>query len=236
LPKETSDSGLREDSGSLPPQDPPAETALAEQQTEETAEQQRRLCVIGLGNPGLRYAQTRHNIGFHVIDRLADILNIRESSFVTNHYQATGRHGDWDVILCKPWTYMNLSGEAVILLMEQYELRPADLLVVYDEVQLPLGHLRLRRSGSDGGHNGLASVIEEAGTRNIPRLRCGVDFSAESPDLVEYVLSPFKEEELPHVASMINRAAEAVIAVMDTGMQRAMNVFNTPPTKHQDSL
>ena len=105
---------------------------------------------------------------------------------MTNHYQATGRHGDWDVILCKPWTYMNLSGEAVILLMEQYELRPADLLVVYDEVQLPLGHLRLRRSGSDGGHNGLASVIEEAGTRTIPRLRCGVDFSAESPDLVEY--------------------------------------------------
>ncbi len=212
------------------------EDGSTEERGEEAAERQKRLCVIGLGNPGLRYAQTRHNIGFHVVDRLADMLSIRESSFVTNHYQATGRHGDWDVILCKPWTYMNLSGEAVIILMDQYDLRPAELLVVYDEVQLPLGHLRLRSGGSDGGHNGLASVIEETGTTKIPRLRCGVDFSTESPDLVEYVLSPFKEEEIPHVESMINRAAEAVIAVMDTGMQRAMNVFNTPPTKHQDSL
>lgn len=131
---------------------------------------------------------------------------------------------------------MNLSGEAVILTMEQLDVRPSELLVVYDEVQLPLGQLRLRARGSDGGHNGLASVIEAIGTDNIPRLRCGVDFSTDSADLAEYVLSPFKEEELPHVAAMIDRAANAVLAVMDVGMKRAMNVFNTPPTTHQDSL
>ncbi|MBE0645575.1 MAG: aminoacyl-tRNA hydrolase [Bacteroidetes bacterium] len=234
MPTETPDSGLH-DGDSDPVSGASTDTGAADVQGVAAAEQ-RRLCVIGLGNPGLRYARTRHNIGFHVLDRLADMLNIRESSFVTNHYQAFGRHGDWSVILCKPWTYMNLSGEAVILLMDQLDLRPAELLVVYDEVQLPLGHLRLRSRGSDGGHNGLASVIMETGTDRIPRLRCGVDFSTESPDLAEYVLSPFKEEELPHAAAMIDRAAEAAIAIMDIGMQRAMNVFNTPPTTQQDSL
>lgn len=195
-----------------------------------------QLGVVGLGNPGARYARTRHNIGFQVVDKLADILRIREFSFAENRYQAAGRHGECDVILCKPWTYMNLSGEAVVPMMEQFDLQPADLLIIYDEVQLPLGHLRLRSRGSDGGHNGLASVIEEAGTDRIPRLRCGVDFSPATADLVDYVLSPFEEEELPHVVSMIDRAALAVLAVMDTGMQRAMNVYNTPPTTHQDSI
>lgn len=233
---DTLDNGLYADNDDSAIAGSTRETGTAEDFEQPSSEQQRRLCVIGLGNPGPRYAQTRHNIGFQVLDRLADILRIRESTFLTNQYQATGRHGDWIVILCKPWTYMNLSGEAVIQLMEQFDLRPAELLVVYDEVQLPLGHLRLRARGSDGGHNGLASVIEETGTENIPRLRCGVDFSAGSADLAEYVLSPFKDEQLPDVETMIDRAAKAVIAVMDIGMLRAMNAVNTPPTTHQDSL
>ncbi|MFZ1730962.1 MAG: aminoacyl-tRNA hydrolase [Bacteroidota bacterium] len=235
MPLETSESGLHNDSDLLADEGSAPETGLAGERRQDAPEPQ-RLCVVGLGNPGPRYAQTRHNIGFQVLDRLADMLNIRESSFVTNQYQATGRHGDWSVILCKPWTYMNLSGEAVILLMDQFDLQPAELLVVYDEVQLPLGHLRLRSRGSDGGHNGLASVIEKVGTDKIPRMRCGVDFSTESADLAEYVLSPFKVEELPHAASMVDRAADAVLAIMDIGMQRAMNVFNTPPITHQDTL
>jgi PTH1 family peptidyl-tRNA hydrolase len=213
-------------------------TAASPDPSGDTREAQRppRLAVVGLGNPGSRYAATRHNIGFHVIDKLAGILHIRELSFQENRWQAAGRHGAWEVILCKPWTYMNLSGEAVLSLMRQHELRPAELLVIYDEVQLPLGHLRLRGRGSDGGHNGLASVIAETGTDGIARLRCGVDFSPDAGDLAEYVLSPFNEEELPHVEAMVARAAEAVLAVMDMGMARAMNVFNTPPTTHQDSL
>jgi peptidyl-tRNA hydrolase, PTH1 family len=205
-------------------------------QQPDISPRRQQLCVVGLGNPGARYARTRHNIGFQVVDKLADILRIREFSFAENRYQATGRHGAWDVILCKPWTYMNLSGQAVVPLIELFDLQPAELLIIYDEVQLPLGHLRLRGRGSDGGHNGLASVIEEVGTDRIPRLRCGVDFSPATADLVDYVLSPFEEEELPHVVSMRDRAASAVLAVMDTGMQRAMNVYNTPPTTHQDSI
>lgn len=236
MPLEQQDSGLRD--GSEPAADiettPLGATDVRGQ--DSVMHEHRRICVVGLGNPGPRYAYTRHNIGFQVVDRLADILHIRESSFVINRYQASGRRGDWEVILCKPWTYMNLSGEAIILLMDDFDLMPSELLVVYDEVQLPLGHLRLRARGSDGGHNGLASVIEETGTEMIPRIRCGVDFSAESADLAEYVLSPFKNEELPHVASMVDRAAQSVLSIMDVGMQRTMNVFNTPPTTHQDTL
>lgn len=211
----------------MPPQSP---------QDTDAPDRPPRLAVIGLGNPGARYADTRHNIGFHVIDKLADALHIRELSFEENRWQAAGTHGAWEVLLCKPWTYMNLSGEAVLSLMRQHELRPAELLVIYDEVQLPLGHLRLRGRGSDGGHNGLASVIAETGTDRISRLRCGVGFSTQADDLAEYVLSPFNEEERPRVTTMIDSAAEAVLAVMDSGMERAMNVFNTPPTTHQDSL
>ncbi len=203
-------------------------------QPEEPDEQ--RLCVIGLGNPGDRYARTRHNIGFHIVDRLADMFDIRESFFDVNHYRAQGRFRAWEVTLCKPWTYMNNSGEAAAVLVDSLGLNPSELIVVYDEIQLPLGHLRLRRRGSDGGHNGLASVIEHLGTEDIPRLRCGVDFSSEAPDLAEYVLSPFEEDEIPLAETMTKRAAEAVRAVMDVGYQQAMNIFNTPPTQLQDSL
>lgn len=196
--------------------------------------EQQRLCVVGLGNPGPRYAATRHNIGFLVIDRLADMFHVRESSFNVNHHLADVVYHDWKVYLCKPWTYMNLSGEAVAVCMDQQGLRPDELLIVYDEVQLPLGHLRLRRRGSDGGHNGLASVLAHTGTSDVPRLRCGVDFSSASQDLVDYVLSPFSKEEIPHADAMIDRAANAVRAVIDDGFDKAMNTYNTPPTKLQE--
>jgi len=198
--------------------------------------EEKRICVIGLGNPGKRYAATRHNIGFHVIDRLADAFGIRESFFDVNHYRAEGRYEDFEVTLCKPWTWMNNSGEAAAVLVDHLGLNPSEMIVVYDEVQLPLGHLRLRRRGSDGGHNGLASIIYHLGTEDIPRLRCGVDFSSEAPDLAAYVLSPFEEKEIPLADSMTERAAEAVRAVMDIGFDKAMNTFNTPPTQLQDSL
>ncbi|MDT8323823.1 MAG: aminoacyl-tRNA hydrolase [Bacteroidota bacterium] len=197
---------------------------------------EKRICVIGLGNPGDRYAQTRHNVGFHVIDRLADALNIRESFFDVNHYRAAGRYKDWTVTLCKPWTWMNNSGEAAAVLVDHLGLNPSEMIVVYDEIQLPLGHLRLRRRGSDGGHNGLASVIYHLGTEDIPRLRCGVDFSPEATDLAAYVLSPFEETEIPLANAMTERAADALRTVMDIGFEKAMNIFNTPPTQLQDSL
>ncbi|MBN1449323.1 MAG: aminoacyl-tRNA hydrolase [Bacteroidetes bacterium] len=190
--------------------------------------------MIGLGNPGPRYVHTRHNIGFLVLDRLADILHVRESSFHVNHHVASTVYHEWRVYLCKPWTWMNNSGEVLPVLLTEHDLRLSDLLVVYDEVQLPLGQIRLRRRGSDGGHNGLASILASAGTQDIARLRCGVDFSLGAPDLAEYVLSPFQEDELPHATSMIERAADAVLAVMDSGFERAMNTYNTPPTTQQE--
>jgi len=171
-----------------------------------------------------------------VIDRLADSLGVRESSFYRNYSFAETRHQGRRVILCKPETYMNLSGEAVSLLLAKQRLNLSEILVVYDEIQLPLGQLRLRKRGSDGGHNGLSSIIENLGSERFPRLRCGVDFSSQGVDLAEYVLSPFQKEELPLAADMIERAAEACLAVTDIGFDKAMNIFNTPPTKFQDSL
>jgi PTH1 family peptidyl-tRNA hydrolase len=170
------------------------------------------------------------------VDRLADIYNIRESSFYVNHAFAETRYEGQRLMLCKPETYMNLSGEAVALLIAKHRLNLSELLVVYDEIQLPLGHLRLRKSGSDGGHNGLASIIEHLGSEEFPRLRCGVDFSSRGSDLAEYVLSPFPKNEIPPAIAMIERATEAIRAVMDVGIEKAMNIFNTPPTKLQDSL
>jgi len=190
--------------------------------------------VIGLGNPGPRYAHTRHNIGFLVLDRLADILHIRESSFHVNHHRAFTVYHDWHVYLCKPWTYMNRSGQVLPLLRQELDIEPSELLIVYDEVQLPLGHLRLRRRGSDGGHNGLASILAHTGTQDVARLRCGVDFSPDAPDLATYVLSPFQEEEIPRVASMTDRAVESIRAVIDHGFEKVMNTYNTPPTQHQE--
>jgi len=191
--------------------------------------------VIGLGNPGAAYAATRHNIGFRVIDRLADILDVRESFVHGNcSISDTSRH-DWSVLLCKPMTFMNRSGDAVIEIQHRYGIACHELLVVYDDVHLPLGTLRLRRGGSSGGHNGLSSIIQATEGCSVARLRCGVDFSSTGADLVDYVLSPFEKVEIPLVDTMVERAADAVLALMELGWDRAMNVYNTQ-TNNQDLL
>ncbi len=144
-------------------------------------------------------------------------------------------HG-WTVFLCKPLTFMNRSGDAVAELNRMFGIEFSELLVVYDDVHLPLGDLRLRRSGSSGGHNGLSSIIQTVDSDNVARLRCGVDFSSPSGDLVDYVLSPFENEEVPAVDAMLGRAADAVLAVMEVGWDKAMNIYNTIQTNNQDSL
>ena len=195
-----------------------------------------RLAIVGLGNPGPRYAGTRHNIGFEVADRLVGSFSVREPLFVRNHFLARASYSDTELFICKPATYMNRSGEAVSLLCEMHELQEHELLVVYDEVQLPLGQLRLRRNGSSGGHNGLASIIEACGSTEIPRLRCGVDFSSDGGDLADYVLSSFTPEEQDLANDMIHRAVEAVRYLVEFGFDKAMNMFNTSLTNNQDSL
>ncbi len=193
-----------------------------------------RLCIVGLGNPGVRYVRTRHNIGFQVVDMLADRLHVREFSFDVNYYAAETRIGDCDVLLCKPWTYMNLSGEAVAVLLDRWDFSPDELLIVYDDMHLPLGRLRLRPRGSHGGHNGIASVIETCGTEEFLRLRCGVDFSDDGADLADYVLSPFHEQEIKRAEEMIVRAGDAIGSLIADGLDKTMNIYNV--TIKEDSI
>jgi PTH1 family peptidyl-tRNA hydrolase len=178
--------------------------------------------VAGLGNPGPEYAATRHNIGFMVVDQLAaQFGSIWEKS------------SKWDaliaklgsVFLAKPMTYMNRSGYAVLELVQFYKIQPSEILVVLDDIALPLGRLRLRASGGSGGHNGLESIILQFGTEDIPRLRIGIGEAPQSGS-VDYVLSRFVEEEKPVVRSAIDRATEAVKCAIDNNLISAMNIFN----------
>ena len=180
--------------------------------------------IAGLGNPGREYQRTRHNVGFMVLDRLAADAQLPWD------YSEKWSAG-WaksDVILVKPATFMNRSGEAVAAIANFYKITPAEMLVVLDDLALPLGRLRLRTQGSSGGHNGLESVIEHFGTEAIPRLRVGIG-AAPSHGAVDYVLGRFFEEEKLLLDATIKRAAAAVKCAVDKGLFTAMNVFNQPP-------
>ena len=182
--------------------------------------------IVGLGNPGREYAGTRHNIGFEVIDEVARRWNVRLRPWksAADLAMVTGR----SAVLVEPQTFMNLSGDAVGRVAAFHKLEPADVLVVVDEVQLPLGRIRLRRSGSSGGHNGLKSIIQHIGTE-FPRLRIGVGRGDPKWDLADHVLSRFGREEREAVAEAVNRAADAVEMFVDEGIEVAMNRFNQSP-------
>jgi PTH1 family peptidyl-tRNA hydrolase len=185
--------------------------------------------VIGLGNPGPEYAATRHNVGFRVVDELARRLRAtgwrhRFSSRLTS----TGRGRQ--VWLAKPTTYMNRSGDAAVALTRGLDLGPANLLVVVDDVDLPVGRIRLRKSGGSGTHNGLRDLVDVIGT-GFARLRVGVGGEDASGDLADYVLSPFDAAEEPVVDEAIARAADAVETALFEGFGRAMNRFNRRPEK-----
>jgi PTH1 family peptidyl-tRNA hydrolase len=179
--------------------------------------------VVGLGNPGSEYTGTRHNVGFEVVDELVRRWNakLKKWKSIADVAIVTDR----DVVLVEPKTFMNLSGQAVNAVMAFYKIQPADVLVVVDEVQLPLGKLRLRPSGSAGGHNGLKSVIEHVG-RDFPRLRIGVDRGHPDWDLSDRVLSKFPANERDIVDRAIGRAADAVETFVSDGIHAAMNRFN----------
>ena len=182
--------------------------------------------VVGLGNPGPKYTNTRHNVGFRVVAALTEGLGTElvagRGDFVTGRGTFAGEEV-WFVL---PLTYMNASGRAVREAVEMLDAGLEDLLVICDDVHLPLGRLRLRRSGSDGGHNGLASIIESLDSDSFARLRVGVDASPESQDQAEYVLEPFEDSELGAVETMIKDAASAVLLVVRSGLDAAMNQTN----------
>lgn len=179
--------------------------------------------IVGLGNPGTEYAGTRHNVGFDVVDELARRWKARLTKWKSVADRAVVT--DHDVVLVKPRTYMNDSGRAVSAMMTFWKILPQDVLVVVDEVQLPLGKLRIRSSGSAGGHNGLKSVIQHVG-QGFPRLRIGVDRGHPDRDLSDRVLSRFPPHERQVVNLAVNRAADAAETFLSDGLQVAMNRFN----------
>ncbi len=178
--------------------------------------------VAGLGNPGGQYAHTRHNIGFMVLDRLAETENLLFTEKPVWH-SYLARWGD--VLLVKPMTFMNRSGDAIGPLARYYKIAPEQVLVVSDDAALPLGRLRLRQTGSDGGHNGLKSVIEHLGEL-FPRLRVGIGAVTGNDELVDHVLGKFSAEEKSAMEAAIRRAVEAIRHVVQDGIVSAMNLYN----------
>jgi PTH1 family peptidyl-tRNA hydrolase len=180
--------------------------------------------VLGLGNPGDQYSGTRHNIGKNtvigLIERLGLGLEAGRGEFVF------ARDPNSDLILAHNTTYMNLSGISAVDIVDGFELRPDELLVVCDDFNLPFGSLRIRRSGSDGGHNGLNSIIAQLGTEEFPRLRIGIGPVPEGVDAADFVLSEFPAREREHLKEMAAAAGEALLAVFRDGLDRAMSVHN----------
>ena len=194
--------------------------------------------VVGLGNPGTEYRDTRHNVGFMVADTLVDRWRVadqwREKFEALLIKTTVGRRsdshvvagGDGQVIVVKPLTFMNLSGQAVTALAGFFKIDPADVFIVTDDAALPLGKLRARREGGAGGHNGLKSVIQHLGTQAFPRMRVGVGRGADGRDLSDHVLGCFDAAERETVSAAVLRAADATEMFISEGIERVMNAFN----------
>ena len=194
--------------------------------------------VIGLGNPEKRYIGTRHNIGFDVVDCLAQELRMQFKPGRGEFLIAQGSFRDQQVSLVKPLTFMNESGVAVMEIRDQFEATNDELLVVCDDFQLPIGKLRLRLRGSDGGHNGLYSIIYHLQSDEFPRLRCGIASPTMPTDknlLADFVLAPFTADELPVVHEMTTQAKDACLLALTDGVTKAMNVFNKKLASENDS-
>ena len=182
--------------------------------------------IVGLGNAGMQYAWTPHNLGFLAVDRIAERAGIRVERPEAKSLAGFGQYGGQDVALAKPQTMMNLSGLAVRDLLARLECGPEDMIVLYDDVALPWGMLRIRERGTAGGHNGLKSVIGATGTMEFPRVRMGVLPDHPVGDLAAYVLHPMRKAELEVAGEMAEGAADAVELILTQGTTQAMNRFN----------
>ena len=181
--------------------------------------------IVGLGNPTKEYEKTRHNTGFMVLDAFSKELNVSISNTKFKGEYVKLKYKGEDVLLLKPMTYMNNSGESVIQIMNFFKIKEDDLLVIYDDLDMPTGKLRLRENGSAGGHNGIKSIIAHIGTQNFKRIRVGIDRHPRIP-VVDYVLGRFSKDEQPHIEEGINNAVKAVMMYLDKGFNAAMNEFN----------
>lgn len=183
--------------------------------------------IVGLGNPGPRYANTRHNAGFLVVEEVRRRLKAVPAGVLSDSVVAKVPWPGGDLHLMEPSTYMNLSGLAVAPFAAAHGIRPEEILVCYDCLDLPLGRLRLRTKGSGGGHRGVESVIRECGTSDFPRLRLGIGRPSPGKAVVDYVLEPWTPEELPVAEAMVRAGAEALLMALELGVEPAMNRCNT---------
>ncbi len=188
------------------------------------------MLVIGLGNPGGEYARTRHNAGWDCLEEL-----VRQGRFGRERREGQSRVREgsvdgFDVIVARPQTYMNLSGRAGFHLAKKFGVPPSDVVVVHDDIDLPLGRLRLRRGGSAGGQKGVASLIEAWRTADFIRVRIGIGRPEESDQVIDYVLERFRPDERDAIDAATRRAAEAIVAILKDGLEAAMTVFNQAPT------
>ena len=185
-----------------------------------------KFLVVGLGNPGSKYEYTRHNAGFMVLDYIAKILKIKINVSKFKSLFSAAKIGKEDVILLKPQTFMNVSGESVFECMQYYNISPERLIVIFDDVSLDIGTIRIRRSGSSGGHNGVKSIINLIGTDNFPRIKIGVGEKPDRWDLPSWVLSRFSESELNNVIYCAERSMSALELILKGKIDEAMNKFN----------
>ena len=191
--------------------------------------------IVGLGNPGPKYEGTRHNLGFEVVDEVARRRGLTFESSPADVVMARARGPDAQLMLAKPMTFMNQSGPAVGVLSRYFRVETPDLMVVVDDANLTLGRLRARPNGSEGGHNGLRSVILALATREFPRLRLGVGRGETQRELANHVLARFDPDEVARIDEMITRAADAVELFVESGIATVMNRFNAPERPEEET-
>ena len=183
--------------------------------------------IVGLGNPGKQYQQTRHNVGFIAVDEIAKRLSIKMDKLKFKSIIGEGRAGNEKIVLAKPQTFMNLSGQAVVELMNYYKVPRENLIVLYDDIDIDVGKLRIRLKGSGGTHNGMRNIIYLLGYDDFPRFRIGVS-KPKNPnyDLANYVLGKFDKSEIIDIINAIETTAEAVIYAVENTVDKAMNKYN----------
>ncbi|MFN8382746.1 MAG: aminoacyl-tRNA hydrolase [Anaerolineales bacterium] len=182
--------------------------------------------IIGLGNPGREYKDTRHNIGFMLIDHIAVRLNARGMKLQSKAIVISALHEERKIILAKPQTFMNLSGQSVQGLLHFYKIPFENLLVAHDDLDIPLGTLRIRPSGGPGGQRGMASTIEQLGTKDFPRLRLGIGRPPGRMDAKDYVLQDFSKDDMKLLPEVLDRGVDAALTFVTHGLNKAMNQFN----------
>ena len=183
--------------------------------------------IVGLGNPGREYERTRHNAGFRAVDMLADKLGCKVDRLKFQGLYCQTVYNGKKLFLLKPQTYMNLSGRSVLQLSSYFNIAPQNIIVMFDDISLPPGRLRIRSDGSAGGHNGIKSIISEVGTQDFPRVKIGVGAKPHpEQDLADWVLSTFSPKEEKDLVSALERSADAALTILEKGVPEAANRFN----------